>query len=101
MASLVQLLLEKGADPNAQTAKLANSQTPMHKAILNSHENILNLFVDFKGKNFFFHETIILHFYALYLMRIKYGNMQKFPHDFPPQKITKNVLKKCKNSPNP
>ncbi len=60
MASLVQLLLEKGADPNAQTTKLANSQTPMHKAILNSHENILNLFIDFKGKIKFFTETTML-----------------------------------------
>ncbi len=55
MASLVQLLLEKGADPNAQTTKLANSQTPMHKAILNSHENILNLFIDFKGRTMLSH----------------------------------------------
>ena len=50
MTSLVQLLLEKGADPNAQTTKIANSQTPMHKAILNNHENILNLFIDYKGE---------------------------------------------------
>ena len=50
MTSLVQLLLEKGADPNGQTTKIANSLTPMHKAIINNHENILNLFIDFKGK---------------------------------------------------
>ena len=49
MNNLVQLLLEKGADPNVQTNKLTNSQTPMHKAIINNHENILNLFLDFKG----------------------------------------------------
>ena len=49
MNNLVQLLLEKGADPNVQTTKLTNSHTPMHKAILNNHENILNLFIDFKG----------------------------------------------------
>lgn len=47
--NLVEILLEKNADPNVQTSKLANYQTPMHKAILNNHESILELFIKFKG----------------------------------------------------
>ncbi len=45
---LVRLLLEKEADPNVQTSELTNAQTPMHKAILNSHEEILELFIRHK-----------------------------------------------------
>lgn len=50
LSRLVSLLLERGADPNVQTSKATNSQTPMHKAILNNHEDILNIFIEFKGK---------------------------------------------------
>ncbi len=49
LSFLVQMLLEKGADPNVQTSNLTNSQTPMHKAINNNHEAILNLFIKHKG----------------------------------------------------
>lgn len=49
LEKLVAVLLDKGADPNVQTSKATNSQTPMHKAILNNHENILNLFIEFKS----------------------------------------------------
>jgi ankyrin repeat protein len=48
LGKLVSLLLEKGADPNVQTSKLTNSQTPLHKAILNRHEDIVDLFIGFK-----------------------------------------------------
>lgn len=54
LSRLVCLLLERGADPNVQTSKATNAQTPMHKAILNNHENILNIFIEFKGLNFYF-----------------------------------------------
>jgi ankyrin repeat protein len=54
MNHLVEILLEKGADPNVQSSKQTNSQTPMHKAIVNNHEDILNIFikhiVEQKGK---------------------------------------------------
>lgn len=50
LSRLVSLLLERGADPNVQTSKATNSQTPMHKAILNNHEDILNIFIEFKGR---------------------------------------------------
>jgi ankyrin repeat protein len=43
--NLTQLLLQKLADPNVQTSSLTNSQTPMHKAILSNHENLLDLFI--------------------------------------------------------
>jgi ankyrin repeat protein len=45
LVRLVEALLESGADPNVQTAKSSNLQTPMHKAILNNHESILELFI--------------------------------------------------------
>ena len=45
MRNLVEILLEKSADPNVQSSKQTSSQTPMHKAILNSHEDILNIFI--------------------------------------------------------
>lgn len=45
---LVKLLLESGSDPNVQTSSSTNSQTPMHKAILNNHEDILELFITHK-----------------------------------------------------
>lgn len=51
---LADVLLDKNADPNIQTSKLTNSLTPMHKAIFNHHENILQIFIRFKGRcNFF------------------------------------------------
>ncbi|CAF0854297.1 unnamed protein product [Brachionus calyciflorus] len=46
---LVDVLLDKNADPNVQSSKLTNSQTPMHKAILNNHENILQIFIRVKA----------------------------------------------------
>ncbi len=48
LGSLVAMLLKKEADPNVQTSELTNSQTPMHKAILNNHEEILELFIRHK-----------------------------------------------------
>lgn len=50
---LVDVLLEQNADPNVQSSKLTNSLTPMHKAILNNHETVLNLFIKLKGKNYY------------------------------------------------
>lgn len=52
LKKLVEILLEKGADPNVQSTKATNSQTPMHKAILSNHEDILNLFINFKSNQF-------------------------------------------------
>lgn len=49
LGALVSALLERGADPNVQTSKTSGAHTPMHKAMLNNHESILNLFIDFKG----------------------------------------------------
>ena len=49
MYNLVEFLLNKGADPNVQTTKVANSQTPIHKLILNNHESLLDLFISHKG----------------------------------------------------
>ena len=45
MSKLVELLLQKLADPNVQTSASTNSYTPMHKAILSNHENLLDLFI--------------------------------------------------------
>jgi rabankyrin-5 len=45
LVRLVEALLESGADANVQTAKSSHLQTPMHKAILNNHESILELFI--------------------------------------------------------
>lgn len=50
LTKLVDALLAQNADPNVQSSKVTNSQTPMHKAILNNHENILHLFIKLKGK---------------------------------------------------
>lgn len=51
LVNLVEkLLVERDdADPNVQTSKLTFAQTPMHKAIINSHEDIVDLFI--KGLN--------------------------------------------------
>jgi ankyrin repeat protein len=51
LANLTKLLLEKQADPNLKTSKLTNSQTALHKAILNSHEDIVDVFIQYKGKS--------------------------------------------------
>jgi ankyrin repeat protein len=51
LASLVRLLLEKNADPNVKTSKLTCAHTPMHKAIINNHEEIVDIFIDFKSSN--------------------------------------------------
>jgi ankyrin repeat protein len=48
LASLVKLLLDRGADPNVKTSRLTCAHTPMHKAILNSHEAIVDIFIEFK-----------------------------------------------------
>lgn len=45
MRDLCRVLLEKGSDPNMQTSKAAHKQTPIHKLILNSHEDLLGLFI--------------------------------------------------------
>ena len=50
MQNLVEILLKKDADPNVRTSKLTDAQTPMHKAIINSHENIIDIFLKFKSK---------------------------------------------------
>jgi hypothetical protein len=52
MSRLVELLLEKEANPNVQTSKLTDSLTPMHKAVLNNHQDILHLFIKHKGFSF-------------------------------------------------
>lgn len=49
MSQLVELLLEREANPNVQTSKLTDSLTPMHKAVLNNHQDILHLFIKHKG----------------------------------------------------
>lgn len=51
LVKLVDSLLAQNADPNVQSSKVTNSQTAMHKAILNNHENILDLFIKLKGKH--------------------------------------------------
>lgn len=48
LTGLVSILLKQGADSNIQTSSVTNSQTPMHKAILNNHEDILDLFIRHK-----------------------------------------------------
>lgn len=48
LTDLVSILLKQGADSNIQTSSVTNSQTPMHKAILNNHEDILELFITHK-----------------------------------------------------
>ena len=45
---LVDALLEKGANPNLQTSRLTNNESPMHRAILKSHEHLLDLFIKHK-----------------------------------------------------
>lgn len=52
MKNLIQICLEKGADPNIQTSKTTNSLTPIHKLILNNNENLLSLFINYKSKIF-------------------------------------------------
>lgn len=46
LGELVKLLLVEGSDPNVQTTNATDSHTPMHKAVLNDHEDILDLFIE-------------------------------------------------------
>ena len=46
LSDLVKLLLVEGSDPNVQTTSETDSQTPMHKAVLNDHDETLDLFIE-------------------------------------------------------
>ena len=50
LQKLTDLLLEKGADPNIQTSRLANSESPMHRAILKNNDYLLDSFIKHKGE---------------------------------------------------
>ncbi len=63
LADLVKLLLEKRADPNIQTSNSTNAQTPLHKAILNNHENVVKLFLKHYGIALLF----LLYFSCIFL----------------------------------
>lgn len=59
LVKLTEVLLEKGANPNSQTkTPLDHSedqvykQTPLHVAISNRHEDIVKVFLDYKGDIF-------------------------------------------------
>jgi len=60
LAELTLTLLEKGANPNAQTVSSMSSfltddkpcifqQTPLHLAIANKHRHVVTVFLEYKG----------------------------------------------------
>ena len=56
LANLTRVLLEKGANPNAQTTGPIDDtstiyrQTALHLAINNRHQGVVRVFLDFKGE---------------------------------------------------
>ena len=57
LIKLSQTLLEKGANPNAQTTSPIDEdeeqvykQTPLHIGICHKHEGIVRVYLDYKGK---------------------------------------------------
>ena len=71
LASFVKALLNKGANPNAQTlsglssSSTLHKQTPLHLAIENTHKEVVQVFLDFKGTCAFI-ANIILHAYQCF-----------------------------------
>lgn len=63
MPKLAQVLLETGSNPNAQThvtsmkgldeteEETVYKQTPLHVAITNKHEQVVKVFLEYKGKS--------------------------------------------------
>ena len=55
LSKFAKALLNKGANPNAQTLSALNDtsaiykQTPLHLAIENKHKDVIQVFLDFKG----------------------------------------------------